>query len=97
MAKHDVSFNIPQRALGKADVEFLVKRDGAVLGTLAVSNGSIVWFPKGTTYGLKVGWKKFNDIMQVKWTPPLGQQTAVLRWFIRVMGHQAASAHVLAV
>ena len=64
MAKHDVSFNIPQRALGKADVEFLVKRDGTVLGTLAVSNGSIVWFPKGTTYGLKVGWKKFNDIMQ---------------------------------
>ncbi|GIV82821.1 MAG: hypothetical protein KatS3mg073_0733 [Meiothermus sp.] len=64
MAKHDVSFNIPQRALGKADVEFLVKRDGSVLGTLAVSNGSIVWFPKGATYGLKVGWKKFNDIMQ---------------------------------
>ena len=64
MAKHDVSFNIPQRALGKADVEFLVKRNGAVLGTLAVSNGSIVWFPKGTTYGLKVAWKKFNDIMQ---------------------------------
>jgi hypothetical protein len=35
--------------------------------------------------------------IDVKWTPPLGQQTAVLRWFIRVMGHQAASAHVLAV
>jgi len=64
MAKHDVSFNIPQRALGKADVEFIVKRDGALLGTLAVSNGSIVWFPKGNVYGFKVGWKKFNDIMQ---------------------------------
>ena len=64
MAKHDVSFNIPQRALGKADVEFLVKSDGTVLGTLAVSNGSVVWFPKGTTYGLKVGWKKFDDMMQ---------------------------------
>lgn len=64
MAKHDVSFNIPQRSLGKADVEFLVKRDNPVLGTLAVSNGSIVWFPKGTTYGLKVGWKKFNEMMQ---------------------------------
>jgi hypothetical protein len=36
MAKHDVSFNIPQRALGKADVEFQVKRDGIVLRTLAV-------------------------------------------------------------
>lgn len=33
----------------------------------------------------------------VKWTPSLGQQTAALRWFIRVMGHQAASANVLAV
>lgn len=64
MAKHDVSFNIPQRSLGKADVEFLVKSDNPVLGTLAVSNGSIVWFPKGTTYGLKVGWKKFNEMMQ---------------------------------
>lgn len=64
MAKHDVSFNIPQRPLGKAAVEFLIKLDGAVLGALAVSNGSVVWFPKGTTYGLKVDWKKFNDMMQ---------------------------------
>ncbi len=64
MAKHDVSFNIPQRALGKADVEFQVKRDGAVLGTLAVSNGSIVWFPKGTSYGYKMGWAKFDELMQ---------------------------------
>ena len=64
MAKHDVSFSIPQRALGKADVKFLVKRDGAVHGTLEVSNGSLVWFPKGTSYGLKVGWAKFDEIMK---------------------------------
>ncbi len=64
MPKHDVFFNIPQRALGKADVEFQVKRDGTVLGTLAISNGSVVWFPKGTTYGLKMGWSKFDRLMQ---------------------------------
>jgi hypothetical protein len=64
MAKHDVFFNIPQRSLGKADVEFLVKSDDAVLGTLAVSNGSVVWFPKGTTNGFKLGWGKFNEVMQ---------------------------------
>jgi hypothetical protein len=64
MAKHDVSFSIPERSLGKADVEFVVKADGAVFGTLAVSNGTLVWFPKGTTYGLKVGWKKFEDLMK---------------------------------
>ena len=64
MAKHDVSFSIPQRALGKADVTFLVKSDGAVHGTLEVSNGSVVWFPKGTSYGHKVGWAKFEELMK---------------------------------
>jgi len=64
MAKHDVSFNLPQRSLGRADIEFLVKRNGALLGTLAVSNGSVVWFPKGTSYGLKLGWDKFDQMMQ---------------------------------
>lgn len=64
MAKHDVSFNIPQRPLGKADVKFQVKRDGAAHGTLEVSNGSVVWFPKGTTYGLKVGRMKFEQIVR---------------------------------
>jgi hypothetical protein len=64
MAKHDVSFSIPERSLGKADVEFLVKADELVLGTLAVSNGSVVWFPKGATNGYKMGWTKFNKVMQ---------------------------------
>ncbi|BBO16850.1 conserved hypothetical protein [Candidatus Brocadia pituitae] len=60
MAKHDVIFNIPQRPLGKADVEFQVKQDGIVLGKLAVSNGSLVWFPKKTSYGYKMGWSNFD-------------------------------------
>ena len=64
MAKHDVSFSVPQRPLGRADVEFLIKRDGKVHGTLAISNGSVVWFPKGASYGLKVGWAKFEEMMQ---------------------------------
>jgi hypothetical protein len=64
MAKHNVSFSIPQRDLGRADVEFLVKQDGTVLGTLAVSNGSLVWFPKGTSYGCKMGWTRFDQNMK---------------------------------
>ena len=68
MAKHDVSFSIPSRALGKADVTFHVKRDGQVYGTLEVSNGSVVWFPKGTTYGYKIGWKKFDEAIRAKAT-----------------------------
>jgi hypothetical protein len=55
MAKHEVTFNIPTRALGRADVEFTIKADGSVLGTLTISNGSLVWFAKGTTKGCKNG------------------------------------------
>lgn len=64
MAKHDVSFEVPQRPLGKADVEFKVRADGKMMGTLTVSNGSIVWFPRGTSYGLKMRWSRFDQIMQ---------------------------------
>ena len=60
---HDVKFSIPKRALGTADVEFDVHRDGSKLGTLKVSKGSLVWFPSGTSYGHKIGWKKFDELM----------------------------------
>ena len=63
MAKHDVKFTVPERPLGKADVEFSVKRDGEVLGRLKVSNGTIVWVPKNKTYGLKLGWGSFDRLM----------------------------------
>lgn len=61
---HDVKFSIPKRTLGKSDVEFDVMKDGAKLGTLKVSKGSLVWFPSGTTYGHKIGWGKFHELMQ---------------------------------
>ena len=70
MAKHDVQFEVPARPLGRADASFVVKRDGAVLGTLTVSNGSVVWFPKGTSYGCKVGWKRFDELMREHATRP---------------------------
>ncbi len=64
MAQHDVSFTVPERALGKADLEFRVKRDGKVLGRLKVSNGTIVWVPKDASYGYKMGWADFDKFMQ---------------------------------
>lgn len=42
MAQHKVDFTIPERPLGKADVEFRVKLDGESLGRLKVSDGTIV-------------------------------------------------------
>ena len=68
MAKHEVKFTIPERPLGKADVSFVIKQDGSTLGTLAISNGSVVWFPKGNTYGFKMGWVELDKLMQAKAT-----------------------------
>ena len=34
---HDVSFSIPKRKLGTADIEFEIKRDKVMLGTLKIS------------------------------------------------------------
>lgn len=64
MAKHDVGFTLPERWLGKADAEFKVYEDGKLLGTLAISNGSVVWWPTGTTYGHKMRWGRFDAIMK---------------------------------
>ncbi|HVX90609.1 MAG TPA: hypothetical protein VHC20_03155 [Candidatus Paceibacterota bacterium] len=57
---HKVTFDLPTRELGKADVHFLVKRDGVVLGKLEVSKGSVVWYPKNTRYGHKIRWDALN-------------------------------------
>lgn len=61
---HDVRFSIPERELGKADIEFKIKKDGKLFGMLRVSKGSIVWFPKDKSYGHKTGWDKFDQFMQ---------------------------------
>lgn len=64
MAQHKVTMKLPPRELNRADAEFTVKRDGKRYGILTVSNGSIVWFPPYTSYGCKIGWKKFHDLME---------------------------------
>jgi len=64
MADHDVNFTIPERELGKADIEFRIKRDGAAFGRLRVSNGSLVWVPANKTYGHRLSWSRFNELAQ---------------------------------
>ena len=66
MAKHDVRFTVPNRPLGKADVTFDVWADDEKLGTLAVSQGAVVWFARNNTKGRKMNWTKFDEFMQEK-------------------------------
>lgn len=64
MAKHTVTLEVPKRKISRADHKFQVKADGKVLGTLTVSKGAVVWFPRGTKYGYKMGWTKFDNFMK---------------------------------
>ncbi len=63
MARHTVQFGLPQCDLGKADVEFHVWSDGDKFGTLAVSNGSLVWFPRDVSNGLRCTWEQFHALV----------------------------------
>ena len=63
MPSHKVILTLPAHEMSKADATFKVHSDGDMLGTLEVSKGSLVWFPPNTTYGLKVGWEKFAQMM----------------------------------
>jgi len=62
---------MPARELGKTDVVFEVWKDGEKFGTLKVSKGSLVWFPRDTSKGHKIGWTQFDNMMatyrQVEW------------------------------
>ena len=62
MADHDVSFTIPERKLGKADIEFKVRRNSKAFGRLRISEGSLVWVPTDKTYGYRLSWTAFDDL-----------------------------------
>lgn len=64
MAAHEVDMTLPKRELGRADAIFGVKANGRTVGALHVSRGAVVWFPAGNTYGYKLGWAEFDDLMQ---------------------------------
>jgi hypothetical protein len=64
VAVHQVDITLPRRELGRTDAIFDVKADGVTFGALHVSRGAVVWFPSGTTYGYKLGWAKFDELMQ---------------------------------
>jgi len=61
---HTVTFSIPERKLGKADIEFAVKKGRVKFGTLKVSKGSVVWVPVNKQIGRKLSWKRFAELAE---------------------------------
>ena len=40
---HKVTFSVPERPLANVDVEFNIRKNGTMFGTLKISQGGIVW------------------------------------------------------
>lgn len=65
---YTVSFVVPKRELGRADLRFDVHDGGGKLGTLAVSKGAVVWFPKDNSYGYKLKWEELDNLFSSQGT-----------------------------
>jgi hypothetical protein len=61
---HTVTFSVPERALGREDIEFVVKRDGVRFGTLLVSKGAVEWRPTNKVYRRRLRWERFDQLMR---------------------------------
>ena len=63
MAKHKVTFTVPERPLGKTDIELKIKKDDELLGVLKVSKGGPDWFPKRGRHQ-RVSWTTLANWME---------------------------------
>lgn len=62
MAKHEVSFQVPDRPVGIADIVFTVRSNGEIFGRLKVSKGGAVWLPGWKSKGYLLRWSKLDEL-----------------------------------
>jgi len=65
---YTVAFTVPPRPVGYTDIEFDVKKDQAMFGTLKVSQGGIVWRPRDATFGYFLSWNKLDRVAEQEHT-----------------------------
>jgi len=59
---HKVTFSVPERPLANVDVEFNIRKNGTMFGTLKISQGGIVWRASPASLGYFLSWHKFDQI-----------------------------------
>lgn len=63
MTDHEVRLSTKSLLVAGIDLEFDVKADNAVMGTLSVSQGGLMWRPRHgrRNRGIPITWKQFAD------------------------------------
>jgi hypothetical protein len=61
--------NLPSVELGNTDLSIVVKDDGGTVGHLLISRGAIEWRPRNHSVHRRLGWKRFDSVMEEKGRP----------------------------
>ena len=64
MAKNEIKFRIPWRALGEVPAEFAITRGYKRRGQLIISQDGAEWRPREEASGVSVEWEKFSALME---------------------------------
>ena len=59
-----VKFRAPEKELGIAPLTVKVEVNGALLGSLRIRRGGIVWRDPGFASGYVINWTKFAEFMR---------------------------------
>ena len=64
MPAHQLAVILPANTVFSSDIDVVVNSSGQLLGTLAVSKGSVDWIPRGSQFRWRLGWEQFDHLMQ---------------------------------
>lgn len=64
MAQHEIEVEVPAKVVLHKDVRFTIKSDGTKLGELRISKGTIDWRPGNKQKVIRMGWERFDRLMQ---------------------------------
>jgi hypothetical protein len=64
MPSHEIEASLPAHRIVNTDVTVIVKSDGAKLGELLISKGSIDWRPSKRQSSHRMTWEKFAQCME---------------------------------
>ncbi|HLO71670.1 MAG TPA: hypothetical protein VK167_12410 [Flavipsychrobacter sp.] len=64
MAKHNVTFNLPNLELGNSDVSISIAQNGEKLGEIKISKGGLDYYPYKKKKPVTVSWARFNELMK---------------------------------
>ena len=59
-----LDLDVKRIQIKKKDVVFKVHRDGKKFGELRLSQGAVVWRGRSDKFGRKMGWVRFDRLMQ---------------------------------